>query len=458
VAFSELVLNRLFVRLLHLEPLSWNPRLLRVLDGASLFVFELVSVLSVLLLLAALIRISVWGRNYRAGARLSFPLVGGVTVALGILGVLFRLPPPLVFHLHLSFLFLGLLVVLSVVSSPVAPRIKLGTFLIVCAFALRLLPTMARRYSPLPGMVDASTVEALNAGFFVAVAAASLCLLVRTGSRLASVLTWVVVCSAALFMRRDWEDAARVAAYGFDIELPPALWGQALLLVALGFGLNTLVRLLSSPGVARLRGWGLLLIALGGLQLTMPYQVALAALGLLCLADAAVRPSALALSREGFEQLVKDAAASVGAPRVTMTGPAGAEAVRLLAPHEQFPLGLTLHRRAGVIADVEVVVGDVPPREPPLTLERRDAGRLGPRGEGELVEIGDPAFDRAFRLRDRRDVGARLLDDVTRTRLIQHCHGWLGVWPRAGLRYRARDAEDLPQLLQLLAELARRAE
>ena len=48
--------------LLHPEPLAWDPRWTRILDGASLFVFELVSVLSVLLLLAALVRISVWGR------------------------------------------------------------------------------------------------------------------------------------------------------------------------------------------------------------------------------------------------------------------------------------------------------------------------------------------------------------------------------------------------------------
>jgi hypothetical protein len=194
------------------------------------------------------------------------------------------------------------------------------------------------------------------------------------------------------------------------------------------------------------------------LQLTLPYQVALAALGLLCLADAAVRPSARALTREQFEHLIKEAAASVGAPRVTVTGPYGSEAVRLLAPHDTFPLGLVIQRRAGAIDEIEVVVGDVPPREPPFTLERRDAGRLGPRGEGDLVEIGDAAFDGAFRLRDRRDVGARLLDDTARARLLEHCHGWLGVWPRSGLRYRARRADNLPQLLQLLSELARRAE
>src|SRR5206468_238317 len=102
----------------------WNPRLLRLLDDVSLFVYELVQVFSVLLLLAALVRISAYGRHYRAGARMSFPLVGGVTAALAILGVIFRLPPQLVFHLHLSFVFLALLVVLTVASSPSSFPVK----------------------------------------------------------------------------------------------------------------------------------------------------------------------------------------------------------------------------------------------------------------------------------------------------------------------------------------------
>jgi hypothetical protein len=456
VAFAELLLNRLFIRLLHPEPLAWDPRWSRLLDGVSLFVFELVSVLSVLVLLAALVRISVWGRDYRAGARLSFPLVGGVTVALGVLGVLFRLPPQLAFHLHLSFLFLGLLVVLTVASSPAAGRFKLGTLLLVVAFALRLLPAMARRFPSLAPLAEAP--EALQGAFFLAVAGAAVSYLPRGTSRFAAVLTWIVVCGAALFMRRDSEDAGRIAAYAFDLDLPSTLWGQALALLALGFFLNALVKLLSAPGVARLRGWGLLLIALGGLQLALPYQVALAALGLLCLADAAVRPDGRALSREAFEGLIKEAAAFIGAPRVTITGPAGAEAVRLHAPADRTPLALTLSRRSGAIDDLEIVVGEVPPREPPLTIEHRSAGRLGPRGEGEPVEIGDAAFDGAFRLRDRRDVGARLLDDSTRARLLVLCRGWLGVWPRAGVRYRAREATDLPLLMALLSDLARRAE
>jgi hypothetical protein len=211
--------------------------------------------------------------------------------------------------------------------------------------------------------------------------------------------------------------------------------------------------------VARLRGWALSLLALGGLSLSLPYQVALAALGLLCLAEAAVRPDARALSSEAFEQVVRQFAAVIGAPRVTTTGAPGGEVVRMHAPpRDGLPLSLLLRRRAGVVDNLELLLGEAPAKRPPLTIERRGES-LGPRGEGEVVELGDPAFDGALVLRDRRDVGARLLDDATRARLLQVMHGWLGVWPRAAVRYHARALPaDLDPLISLLMDLARRAE
>src|SRR5262249_11921995 len=153
---------------------------------------------------AALVRIALFGSLYRPGARVSFPLVGLVCVALAGLGVVVRLPPPLLFHLHLSFLFLALLVVLTVVSSAAEAGVKLGTVLFVVALALRLYPLMSRRFAP--GVVDATTFEIAGAGLLVAVAAGSLCLTPRRGrTRTAWVITWIVVCGAALIMRRDWD-------------------------------------------------------------------------------------------------------------------------------------------------------------------------------------------------------------------------------------------------------------
>src|SRR6185503_19406248 len=104
-------------------------------------------------------------------------------------------------------------------------------------------------------------------------------------------------------------------------------------------------------------------------------------------------------------------------------------------PQNGLSLTLLLRRRAGTIDDLEVTLGEVTPRDPLLTIERCGAGKLGPRGEGDLVEIGDPTFDRQLQVRDRRDVGDRLLDDATRAQLLALCHGWLGLWPKVAVRY-----------------------
>jgi hypothetical protein len=461
VALVELLLNRIVGRLIHLEPLALRSPLLRVVDGAGLFVFHLVSVLSVLLLGAALARVSIAGAHYRAGARLAFPLVGGVAVALAALGVVLRLPPTLVFHLHLSFAFLSLLVVLTTLAAPAPGGLKAGTALLFVAYLVRLAPTVAHRFSPLGGLVDATTVEWLNAGMLAVSAAASLCLLPRRsslrGGRIASAVTWLLVCGAAILMRRDWETAARVAAYAFELDLPLTLWGQAIYLAALGFYVNTLLRLLAVPGVSRLRGYGLLLMGLGGLQLDLPYEVALALLGFLCLAESAVRPDGSALPREAFDELVRRCAGALGAPSATVTGESGNETVRVHAPAAAaHNAAVALRRRAGVVRDVEVRVGEVPEREPPFTLARRGAGRLGPRGDGEVVATGDETFDRLFVLRDRRSIAAQVLDDATRARLAALSAGWLAIWPQLGVRYHAAelgDPEMLPKLIELLIQL-----
>jgi hypothetical protein len=253
-----------------------------------------------------------------------------------------------------------------------------------------------------------------------------------------------------------------VAAYGFGLALPMAPWALVVYLLALGGFVYTVTTCLSSTGPEQLRGWGLLLFGLGGLDQQAPFQLTLAALGLLCIAESAVRDALPPMTREAFENVVRRGAAAVGAPQVMLSGPHGYETVRLQSPPTA-PMTVTLSiaRHAGHNSGVAVVVGETPPRDPPFTLERRGGGRLGPRADGAAIETGDAAFDRAFATRDKRGLNAQLLDDGTRARIGALCTGWLGVWPQRGVRYRARTVaggEDaLPLLIELLRELAGRA-
>lgn len=475
VAFLELGLNRVLSRLIHLEFLQPRSGLTRAIDTVGLFAFQLVSVLGVMVLGAGILRVALYGREFRPGARASFPFVGAVFMTLAVLGICVRLPQNLHFHLHLSFLFLVMLMVLATLASHATASVKLGTVFLFGAVALRLVPAMLGRLWQRPPLT-ASQSELVGHGVMVLIAVGALWLIPRRGrTRLAAVLTWIVVCAAALLIRRDWETAARVAAYGFGVELPIQPWGQLLCLGALAAAVYTTVRLLLHRGTQRLRGYGLVLLASGGLQLDLPYQLALVALGFLCLTESAVRVDGTPLTREAFDELVRRAAGSVGAPKVTVTGAPGYEVARLtsaLVPAERSdqsdapatpPVQVVLSRRAGVISDVQVTVGEAPPRDPPFSIEHRAAAGLGPHAAGNRVETDDPAFDRTFTVHDKRGAGAALLDEDTRARFTRHVTGWLGVWPQRGVRYRtselpggAQNDDALPSLIAFLRELAAR--
>src|SRR5262249_15628753 len=127
----------------------------------------------------------------------------------------------------------------------------------------------------------------------------ALCFAPRRGRlKVPAAMAGAVTAAALLLVRADWSTAARVAALAAGIEWPLASWLALLYLLALGLFSFTVLALLFRPGVERLRGYGLLLLGLGGFALELPYQIALAAVGLLCLADAALRLEGEAISRD----------------------------------------------------------------------------------------------------------------------------------------------------------------
>ncbi|HEY7955337.1 MAG TPA: hypothetical protein VII38_08590 [Polyangia bacterium] len=458
VAFCELVLNRVIARLIHLEFLQPRSTLTHALDGAGLFFFELVGVLAVLLLAVALARIALFARELRPGARISLPLVGGVFLVLASLGIVVRLPPSLMFHLHLSFFFFGLLLLLATLAAPTTWSVRLGMLFLVVAVGIRLVPLIANRFGFAPDLTPAR-FEWLSDGQLVAIALAALCFVPRHGNtRLAPILTWSAVCIGAFLIRRDFDTAQRVAAYGFGIDLPLNPIGQLLCLSALAATVYASVRLLSQPGIRRLRGYGLVLLALGGAGFEQPGLLAVTALGLLCIGTSAARVDGTPLSREAFDRLMRAGAAALGTPQVTLTGAPGYEIARLHAPPEAgTAVEVVVARRAGVISDVEITVGEAPPREPPFSIARSGTQHLGPHAAGARVGTEDVAFDRAFEVYDKRGGGAALLDEPTRARMTEHLAGWLGLWPQRGLRYRATTLpptdDALVPLLTLLRDL-----
>ena len=465
IALCELALNRIVGHLLALDPFQSRTLWRRAFSDARLFLYELTAILSVMMLGSALARIATFGDRYRRAARASFSLVGLPLVGLAALGALAELPADLFFLLHLSFAFLGLLITMSILGSAAPARVRLGAVILYLPLALHFAARLTRRISPVPELTTTPLeLEAIAQAMMVAAAVVSIpCFASRRhGVRLGLALAALLVGATALLVRHDWESAARVAAYGFGIALPMAPWALIVYLVALGGFVFTVTTLLSASGAERLRGWGLLLVGIAGLDQQAAFQMTLAALGLLCIAESVVRSAGAPLTREAFENILRRGAAALGAPQLMVSGAVGYETARLHAPAGSgAPVALSLSRHAGLISGVDVVVGEALPRDPPFTVERRDAGKLGPRADGPAIETGDTSFDHAFTTRDRRGLNVRLLDDDTRARLAVLCNGWLGVWPQRGVHYRARTVSQgddaLPLLIELLRDLATRA-
>jgi hypothetical protein len=465
LALAELLVNRVGGSLVHVDPLQPRQGLLRVFVDGRIFLYELTAVLAALVLALGLGRVALHGDRYRAGARVSFTLIGFVCVALAALSSAVNLTRDLFFHFQLSFTFLALLITISIVGARAPGRIKLGAAILFLPLALHFAAALlARLTPPADGVTTTVDLDAIAQATLAAAAVVSVpCFAARHHARwFGIVVAAVLVAAGAVLVRVDWADASTIASAGFGIALPVSPFAQVLYLLAFGGFTFTVITLLASPAEANLRGWGLLLFAMMGLDQEQPFQLALGAVGLLCIAESVMRAAGDPLPREAFENLVRRGAAAVGAPQVIMTGPVGYENVRLHSPPTAgFTVALSLARKAGLVTSVDVTVGESVPRDPPFTIERKGTSRLGPGADGPAIDTGDKVFDARFVTRDRRGLNAQLLDEATRARMQELMCGWLGVWPQRGVQYRAaavvKGEDALPLLIELLRDLAARA-
>jgi hypothetical protein len=464
VALGELFLNRIVAHLLPRDPFARGWRLFL---HVRLFAYELCAVLATMMLARALVTVA-RSRRYHFGARISLAFVGVPLVLLSAYGTLVDLADVGGNWFALaraSSIFVVLLLVLQVLRSEAPSGVRLGAvalFLpLALDFAAPLLPQLLPDVElPSPLMLQAIAEIA---------AAATACALVLLwanrahGVRFGIACTGVVVGAAAALIRLDWETSARVAAYGFGLTLPMSPWALFLFLVAIGAFVFTTMTLLSSSLPDSLRGWGLFFVALGGLDQKAPFQMALTAFGFFCIAESVADIELPRMSNEAFGDLVRRGAAAIGSPQATVTGRAGYERAQLHSPSTVNPrVEVSLTRKNGAIRELEVRVGETPPRDPPFTLAHRRSKKLGSPADAPAITTGDAGFDRTFATHDRRGLNAQLLDDDMRARLTALSLGWLGVWPQRGVHYRATalaGGEDaLPLLLQLLSDLYTRAQ
>ena len=294
VLMLELVTNRVAARMVHVD-LMWPREVQRAIDLAGAFFFHLASLMAVLLVAFGLLRLL----SRPTPLAPPTPFSRGMTVitvmgfsSLVALSLWLRLPDRLVVYMLLLFTMLGALLVRLAWRS-LEGRWPARAWMMGFAAAMAAhLVWVGAVHLQLENQGAAARV-ALTVGeaLMVVLAATAPFALVGRGARWAGPFLLGSACVGAVLgaALMDWPFAARVAVYGFGIELPMPTALVVVFAVAFGLMVGAVVALLAQPGTWRLRGWGLLLLLLSGYQMELPYQLASTVLGLLCIADSFAR-------------------------------------------------------------------------------------------------------------------------------------------------------------------------
>jgi hypothetical protein len=457
VLFIELWLNRIVARTVRHDLTGPLSRFGRELDIAGMFSFELASVLVALLALGAIAHLWLSDRHRRP-FRLSVMVVGGVAVALILLGTFLRMPPRLHAHLYLSAIFFILVLVLGALAAPTSRRVRLGILLLAVPIEMMLVANLLQRMTA-PGVLDPRASQLSEAAgavlTFVGLLSPVLLGPRRGGGRLAFVAGAIAAGGGLGLGWVDWNLAARLAGMGLGVAIPINPIALPIYVVSASAFVFTTFALLAQPGPERLRGLGLFVLGTIALQLELPYQIGGAIIGFICVVDSVVRPTFGAITREQWDEQLRNSAAALSTNQVIVVGDVGRERARL-----PFSLGgvesqLCVERYENAIDRVELSIGEIPVRAPPFSIERRGTS-LGPSGPRAPVDTDDAAFDARFVVHDHRGAGTALLDSDTRQKLMQLHEGWLGVWPQRGARAVSRSLPSpasLGELASLLAEL-----
>ena len=441
----ELVVNRVTARHLHeavLVPPSWWRS---AIDVGGLFAFYFASALAALTATLGIWHLVTASALVPRGARGALSALAVAWIPLALFGVVAgRFVGPLGVYLEGTTAALALLIVLAGALATVPARVKLGMLLLFAPLALHLAGSFMR--TPASALAARQIAQLV----LMVVAGLSLPLLRPSGARwwLPSLVGVLVLIAALAVTRLDDDLASAIAGYGFGVILPLSRIGVVCSCLALASWSFLATALLATAGPARRFGLGLMVLGLTGFQLELPGQLAATLCAFLCLLRALELGRDGELTVEKWRAIVQRVAATLGASEVTQSGPVGGEEARVRVTRSEVPVELTLSRRAGRLALVEAVCGVAPASAPaPLSLTRRGTERLG-KSEGVVVETGDIVFDELFRVRDAREHHGPdpILDDDARDHLGDLVEGWLGVWPKAGARYRA----DAPRLAREL--------
>lgn len=287
-----------------------------------------------------------------------------------------------------------------------------------------------------------------------------------------------VAATGAVLLSLDYLStiAAINRSLGLDLEPRAASRWIAFYLLAFATVAWTIVACLTAPTPARRRlGVGLGLVVLGGLGFGWPMNFAVAAVGILAMADAseaereerrAWGPATPMIDDEiwhGFVgQVVTRLRADGGeVSAVSVRGDHGQIATVVLAERAGVPVRLCVTRVAGCVISVDLICGRESAAAPRWALVAREPGGHPepPAAAGVGFVVDDAVFDARFRCRGERAALIAAIDADDRAKLAAGVEGWLAGWPGEALRHRVYPGHgaSVDELLPLTELSARRA-
>ncbi len=292
----------------------------------------------------------------------------------------------------------------------------------------------------------------------------------------------VVAGAGAVALRLDYVATVKAVnrVLGLDLRIDAPQDQIALYLLAFATITWTVVACVSAPSAARRRiGFGLALLVLAGHGFAWPAAFATAAVGLVLIADGAVRvraeersafvPVTPAIDDETWQSFIghvvaalrKLAGSDAAVSAVSVRGEGEHTSTVVVTERNGVPVRLRIERMARAVVVVDLVFGrEVDAgRAATWTIVARGGG-LGnshpePPPAGPLIRTDDVPFDERFRSRGDRDVLLRLLDDGLRARAAATLDGWLAYWHGQSLRHRVFPGQGAPMDLPIpLSQLA----
>jgi hypothetical protein len=281
----------------------------------------------------------------------------------------------------------------------------------------------------------------------------------------------VVAGVGAAALRLEYFNTVRSVnnVLGLDLRVDAPQDQIALYLLAFATITWTVVACVTASSPARRRlGLGLALLVMAGYGFAWPAAFVTAALGLMLMADGAVKvrdeeqgaflPVTPAIDDDVWQSFVTQTVSSLrrlvgsdtAVSAVSVRGEGEHTSTVVVTERHDVSVRLRVERMARAVVVIDVVCGrEVDPGRPASWTAVARSGGLGgghpePPPSGPVVRTDDPPFDDRFRCRGDRELMNKLLDDGLRARAAASLDGWIAYWDGQSLRHRVFPGQGAP--------------